>query len=231
MYSLGEGTRLGVFHVHLLNKHLQNAKSQDASRPPQPRCPHSLHGAAGARLSRSQVPPADLKRQLDSTASPLTSHSSVWSWDLHSHDFRQPCVSRAACQRTQNTLNEQKRAARGHLCKVRSGPQAESTPHQVSRQLSLAETTPQSFGRTQVTKNAPREAQGPESTPHGTGTLLRSLIGQDDTCRGPRSGKITSASERLSPSTTTSECMRYSYRSPCALQPALRSRRSPRTPT
>ena len=102
---------------------------------PQPRCPRSLHGAAGAWLSRSRVPPADLKRQLDSTASPLTSHSGVWSWDLHSHDLRQPCVSRAACQRAQNTLNEQKCAARGHLCKVCSGPRAESTPHQASRQL------------------------------------------------------------------------------------------------
>ena len=51
------------------------------------------------------------------------------------------------------------------------------------------------------------------------GTLVRSLTGQDDTCRGPRSGKITRASGRLSPSTTTSERMRYSHRSPCALQP------------
>ena len=28
IYSLGEGIRLGVFHVHLLDKHLQNAKSR-----------------------------------------------------------------------------------------------------------------------------------------------------------------------------------------------------------
>ena len=50
------------------------------------------------------------------------------------------------------------------------------------------------------------------------GALVRSLIGQDDTCHGPRSGKVTRALGRLNPSTTTSERMRYSYQSPCALQ-------------
>ena len=86
--------------------------TEDASRPP----PAPMPPRPPRRPSRAPwVPglPADLKNQLDSVASPLTSHSSLWSRDPHPHDFHQPsCVKGSVSEDTEHPQQEETRCPR-----------------------------------------------------------------------------------------------------------------------